>query len=75
MRVGFAGLTHLGILYGMATAARGTKVCGFDSNEKLVADLKKGRFPVSEPGLQELWQKFRGRVEWDSGPAILANVT
>lgn len=71
MRVGFAGLTHLGILYGMATAAQGMKVCGFDSNEKLVADLKKGRFPVNEPGLQELWQKFRERVEWGSRPAIL----
>jgi len=71
MRVGFAGLTHLGILYGMATAARGMKVCGFDSNKKLVADLKKGKFSVNEPGLQELWQKFRGRVEWGSQPALL----
>ena len=71
MRVGFAGLTHLGILYGMATAARGMKVCGFDSNKKLVADLKKGKFSVNEPGLHELWQKFRGRVEWGSRPALL----
>lgn len=73
MKVGFAGLSHLGLVYGLASAAKGMNVFGFDPDPKLVADLRRGEFPVNEPGLEKLWSKVRTRVSCHDRPQSLAD--
>lgn len=73
MKVGFAGLSHLGLVYGLATAAKGMEVLGFDADAKLVAALRRGVFPVNEPGLEKLWAETRSRVSWNDHPNALAD--
>ena len=60
--VGFAGMTHLGILYGTATAAKGFPVVSFDPDPTLGERLRRGDFPVNEPGLAECWAGARDRL-------------
>jgi UDPglucose 6-dehydrogenase len=70
--VGFAGLSHLGIVYSTATIARGLPVVAFDSREKLVKDLTEGKFPIREPGLEELWQAHRERIHYTADADAIA---
>jgi UDPglucose 6-dehydrogenase len=70
--IGFIGLSHLGIVYGAATAAKGFDVLGFDPDAKRCDDLTAGRLPVSEPNLPELIQSHRERLRFTSDPAQLA---
>ncbi len=70
--IGFIGLSHLGIVYSAATAAKGFEVLGFDPDPQLCDDLTAGRLPVSEPGLDALWSENRGRLRFTSDPAQLA---
>jgi UDPglucose 6-dehydrogenase len=70
--VGFIGLSHLGIVYSLATAAQGLEVLGFDPNTALCDGLADGRFPITEPGLPELFQAHRARLRFSSDPAKLA---
>jgi UDPglucose 6-dehydrogenase len=67
--IGFAGMTHLGIVSAAAALARGFGVVGFDEDETLVSRLQGGEPPVLEVGLPELLQKhaasatFTARIE------------
>jgi len=49
--VGFAGLTHLGLVSALALASKGFRVVGYDSDAARVRDIAAGRLPVVEPGL------------------------
>lgn len=66
MKIGFAGLTHLGIHYSLASAERGFETVAFHPDQELVDHLTKGLFPVSEPGLDELWQKSKQSIRYVS---------
>ncbi len=69
--VGFAGMTHLGVLYGTATAAKGFPVVAFDPDPALAVRLREGTFPVSEPGLAECWNECRERIAYTAAAADL----
>src|SRR5260370_19531431 len=62
--IGFAGLSHLGIVYSAATIARGFSVVAYDGREGLTDDLSQGRLPVKEPGLEELVRAHRERIRY-----------
>jgi len=70
--IGFVGLSHLGINYSLATAAKGFDVIAFDSSPKLVANLGEGKFPVEEPGLRELFEANRQRIRYTDDPHDLS---
>ena len=53
-RVGFAGLSHLGLVSSAALASRGVPIVAFDPDAALIDQLSRGRLPVVEPGLPEL---------------------
>ena len=53
-RVGFAGLSHLGLVSPSALASRDLPVVSFDLDVALIDDISRGRLPVVEPGLPEL---------------------
>lgn len=56
-KVGFVGMTHLGLLSATAVASKGFETVCYDSNSDLIAKLMLGTLPVLEPGLPELLAK------------------
>ena len=70
--IGFVGLSHLGIVYGLATAAKGFAVVGFDRDAALCGRLAQGQFPVSEPGLGELFAANQARLTLTADARALA---
>jgi UDPglucose 6-dehydrogenase len=52
--IGYAGMTHLGLLSASAAAAQGFRTIAFDGDAALIDRLKLGDLPVNEPGLSEL---------------------
>src|SRR5215831_19514306 len=52
--VGFAGMTHLGLVSASAVAARGFQTRCFDPDRGLIERLVQQDWPVLEPGLDEL---------------------
>ncbi len=52
--IGFAGLTHLGLVSGGGTASKGFRVVGYDADADRVREIAAGRMPVVEPGLDDM---------------------
>lgn len=72
MKVGFVGLSHLGLNYSLATAAHGFEVVAYDPDAALVAACAAGRFPIEEPGFVELFAAHRERLAYTADLATLA---
>jgi UDPglucose 6-dehydrogenase len=70
--IGFAGMTHLGLVSGVAAAERGFNVVCFDPDAARIAALARGQLPVSEPQLDELVAKNSSRLRFSSAAADLA---
>jgi len=62
--IGFAGMTHLGIVSAVAAADRGFKVICFDSDSSRLEPLKQLRLPIVEPGLPEVLVKNESRLSF-----------
>jgi UDPglucose 6-dehydrogenase len=71
--IAFAGLSHLGIIYSMAAAAHGYRVVAFDGRPGLAEGLAAGRFPISEPGLEDAFGQNHERIEYGVNPSVLSN--
>ncbi len=69
--IGFAGLTHLGIVSSAVAAAKGMRVCAFDPDPTSVAALRRGELPIHEPGLPELVREHGGRLAYTATAADL----
>lgn len=69
--VGFAGLSHLGIVSGCAAAEKGFQVIGYDDDAALVDGLAGGSLPVVEPELPETFARNRARLSFTSKPSDL----
>lgn len=52
--VGFAGMTHLGLVSAAGVASRGLRTICFDRDPALIGALRAGALPVHEPGLDDL---------------------
>jgi UDPglucose 6-dehydrogenase len=57
MKICVLGLWHLGTVTAGCLASGGHQVTGLDFDETVVADLKDGRPPLFEPGLEDLIRK------------------
>ncbi len=71
-RIGFAGLSHLGLCSAVAAAAKGFSVLGFDPDPAVAESVAAGRLPVLEPGLEALLREHRARLAFGADPAHLA---
>jgi len=71
-RVGFVGMSHLGLVSAAAAAAKGFPSLGFDSDADLVRRLAERDLPVREPGLDDLIAANAARLRFTSAPADLA---
>lgn len=69
--VAFVGMTHLGLNSAVAGAERGFPIVCFDPDPALVQRLQAGQMPVSEPDLDALVEKNRGRLTFTTDVAAL----
>lgn len=72
--IGFAGMTHLGLVSAAAMAETGFHVVAFDPDARRIAELRAGRLPVAEPGLDALVARHaqRGALSFAADPTALA---
>lgn len=70
-RVGYAGMTHLGLCSAIAAASKGFTTLAFDADPALVARLEAGALPVVEPDLDDLLQANRTRMTFSADHARL----
>jgi len=70
--VGFAGLTHIGIVAALAAAARGARVVAFDTDMTLVARLKRDELPVVAPALTRQALSDPARLDYTATAADLS---
>ena len=54
MKIGVAGIWHLGAMYSIGLAELGHQVVAYDPNEKAIRDFNEGRLQVYEPGLEAM---------------------
>ena len=73
IKIGFAGLTHLGINYLAASASKKFQVVGFDRSKTLVSNLKKNKLHVSEPKLSYTINKYIKYVNFTNNLKTLSN--
>src|SRR5687767_9393541 len=73
MTVGFAGLSHLGLVSAAAAAARGFDVVGYDENPTLCGEISDGRLRVHEPGLPELIAAHRDQLRFSPDASALSS--
>jgi UDPglucose 6-dehydrogenase len=71
--IGFAGLSHLGIVSSLSVVEKGFSVLGYDPDAGLCAQLGNGEFPVFEPGLKELSHNNRSSISYTDEIAELGN--
>lgn len=69
--IGFAGMTHLGLVSGVSASEKGFSLVCFDPDAARIAALRKGVLPVSEPQLDELVKKNAARLQFTADPADL----
>jgi UDPglucose 6-dehydrogenase len=72
-RVGFVGMTHLGLVSAAAAAAKGFHTVAADPDPARIAALRRGVLPVVEPGLAALLAEHGARLRFASDPAALAD--
>ncbi len=70
--IGFVGLSHLGLNYSLATAAKGFDVVAYDPDAMLTARCAAGEFPIEEAGFGVLVAQHRARIRYTSDEAALA---
>lgn len=69
--IGFAGLSHLGIVSSIAAAAKGFEVVAYGDDAALCDNLNHGRPPFFEPDLAELLASNQSRIRFTADPLDL----
>jgi UDPglucose 6-dehydrogenase len=69
--IGFAGMTHLGINSAAAAMLRGFDVVAYGEDAEVIARLKQGRAPVTEPGLEEALRERSAQAKYSASVADL----
>jgi UDPglucose 6-dehydrogenase len=70
--IGFAGMTHLGLLSAAAAADRGFKVVAYDAAPTVSAALERGELSIVEPELPELIARHREQIVFTAEPSGLS---
>ena len=66
IKIGFVGLTHLGLNYLAATVQKNYSVIGVDTNEKIIKRLNKNIIDHREPNLKKLITKNKKKILFTS---------
>jgi len=71
--VGFAGMTHLGLVSATGTCSKGFRTVCYDADADLVSQLKAARLPVLEPGLDDLLTENGSNQTFTADPTELGS--
>jgi UDPglucose 6-dehydrogenase len=71
--IGFAGMTHLGLVSAVAAAAAGCRTVGWDKDAGRMAEIAAGRLPVIEPDLDALAHSHGSRLSFTADVALLSS--
>ena len=66
MRIGFVGLTHLGLVSSICAAEKGFNLVCYDSKTNLIEMLNNFDLPIEEPGLIQLLRKNKKTIKFTS---------
>ena len=66
LKLGFVGLSHLGLVYMASAAQKGFKVFGFDTHNKLIENLRRYKINFSEPKLKDILIKNHKKIQFSS---------
>lgn len=72
LKIGFVGMTHLGLVSGVSAAEKNFEVVCFDQSQSLINEIASGKLPVSEPELDRLFSLNRKRLEFTALPEDLS---
>src|SRR5918998_3414333 len=64
--IGVVGTGYVGLVTAVGFAELGNEVWCIDIDERKIADLKEGRIPIWEPGLEELVAKHADRMHYST---------
>ncbi len=70
--IGFAGMTHLGLVSSVSAAEKGFKVVCFDPDAARIAPFAEGKLSVSEPQLDALVENNKPRLQFTADATALA---
>jgi len=70
--IGYAGMTHLGLVSASVAAAHGFRTVAFDQDLALIARLKQGDLPISEPDLTELIAAHKSNLTFSADVSVLS---
>ena len=70
-KVGFIGMTHLGLNSAVASAMRGVNVICFDNDENLISSLSDGHTNINEPNLKSMMNENASRLTFTSDIKML----
>ena len=62
MKIGFAGLSHLGIISSIVAASKGFNVIAYDRDENRVFNLNKGLSEYTEPKLKNYLKSYKKKL-------------
>ena len=71
-KIGYAGLTHLGLCSAIGAATRGHDIVAFSEDRALIAQIESGRLPVVEPGLDAAFAQHRARLSFTADIEAIA---
>ena len=76
MKIGVAGLWHLGNVYSLCLAEMGHEIVAYDANLTVIGDLRNQKLPVFEPGLDDLLEKAnrKNNISYTNNPENLSNI-
>ncbi len=72
-RIGFAGMSHLGLVSAVAAAGKGFETVCFDPRGSRIAELEAGRLGIVEPGLDSMFREVRERLSFTHDGSALAS--
>ena len=58
-KIGFYGLTHLGLIYSIVFAKKNIKTLAFSDNKNLINKIKKNKINISEPNLEKYIKSYK----------------
>lgn len=59
LTIGFVGMTHLGLIYSLASAYKNFKTFAYEDDPNLINSLRKKQFPIKEPELIKTFEKCK----------------
>jgi UDPglucose 6-dehydrogenase len=71
-KIGYAGLTHLGLCSAVGAASKGHDIVAFSEDRALIAQIELGRLPVVEPELDAAFAEHRAKLSFSADVQALA---